>query len=60
MAEVLERNQLIPCFCPQCRHPDTYERDSVRDILSESGKTMWLRWKCRVCGNTTIRPTENI
>lgn len=49
-----------PVYCSQCRSSRTWERDSKNDIKDITGVTLWERFKCRICGNTTIRPTGNL
>ena len=49
----------FPIYCKECKKSNTWVRDPERDIKSESGKTMWWRWKCAGgCGQTTIYPVK--
>lgn len=43
-----------PVFCRDCRSRDSWEREPEKDIYGESGKLLWKRWICRVCGHRTI------
>ncbi len=50
-----------PIYCKDCRSSESWERCPERDIKSESGKTMFKRWRCKICQKTTIYPVrENL
>lgn len=49
-----------PVYCKDCGSQDSWERVPERDIKGESGRVMWARWKCRVCGAETLRPVEEV
>lgn len=47
-----------PCYCSKCGSRDSFIRQPGKDIVSETGKTMWQRWICKNswCKNTAIYP----
>ncbi len=56
MTQVLSPQDVIPLFCKECHIERAYVRDPKNDIASESGKTMWSRWRCKCCGHSVIYP----
>lgn len=48
-----------PVFCPDCRNPNTFDRDPDKDIMSVD-QVGWEAWKCRECGYKTIKPTPAV
>lgn len=49
-----------PIYCRACGSQNTYERDAEHDLKTPQGKVLWERWKCKVCGNSTIRPVGDM
>jgi len=44
-----------PIYCKTCNSQNSWVRNPVRDIKGmESGKTLWLNYKCKICGSTTV------
>jgi len=44
-----------PIYCYQCRGRGTFERHQENDIKGESGVVLWEAWRCKVCGNSTVK-----
>lgn len=47
-----------PSYCSKCKKVDTWVRDPDNDIKSESGKVLYLKYRCTECRNTTIRKAQ--
>lgn len=43
-----------PVYCRECKGRDTFKREPAGDYLAESGRAYMLRWRCEVCGHTTM------
>ena len=43
-----------PVYCKNCGSRNSWQRQPAQDIMSESGKVLWERWRCKICGATTI------
>jgi len=57
--ETADKQPFKPIYCRNCHSKNTF--DEVKGIMNESEtKLLWHRWKCRICGATTIYPTENL
>ena len=56
MTEVLSTQDVIPLFCRECGTERAYVRDPKNDIVSESGKHLWSRWRCKCCRHSVIYP----
>jgi len=46
-----------PVYCKDCGSYNSWQRQPAQDIKSESGKVLWERWRCKMCGARTITPT---
>jgi hypothetical protein len=49
---------ISPVYCKDCGSPNSWQRQPDQDIKGESGKILWERWRCTVCGATTITPAR--
>lgn len=45
-----------PIYCRDCGSRNSWQRQLDQDIKSEVGKVLWERWRCEICGATTIKP----
>ncbi len=45
-----------PAYCRDCGSRNSWQRQLDQDIKSESGRVLWERWRCKMCGSTTIKP----
>ena len=43
-----------PIYCRDCRGQNTFERNPIADIKTESGKTFMLSWRCKICGHKAL------
>lgn len=49
-----------PVYCKDCGSRDSWDRAPEKDIKSESGRVMWVVWRCRECGKETMYPAEEV
>lgn len=47
---------MTPVYCKDCRSQNSWDRVPAEDIKSISGRVMWVRWRCRVCGKKILYP----
>jgi RNase P subunit RPR2 len=47
-----------PRYCRRCQSFDCWERVPSQDIKSQTGETLWLRFRCGKCGSTTLYPAK--
>lgn len=43
-----------PIFCHDCKARDSFERYTEGDIKPQNGEAFLLKWRCRVCGHSSL------
>ncbi len=50
----MDNNNHEPIYCRECRSQHSFELCPERDIITESGRSFMLGYRCKICNKVVI------